>query len=355
MDSDGPDGVLELLHGGQLAASLGAALELGLFTLIDERPMRVDEVSRLLDIPLGRCERWLETLRSAGIVDRSRAGYAPATWTRSAILDTYSEDTWAFLALEAREAMARLVDLPRRLRSHTPDGGTQTNGTQTNGTQTNGAPALPAYVRLMSADPARARRFTRMLCELHAPLAVRLASALPLDGVACLLDVGGGSGVVSMSVARRHPDIAITVVDIPNVCAAGREIVRDNGLAARIRFVPANLAADALPSGFDAAIECDVGVYDAGLFERIRAALRPGGQFFIVDDLAADDAAPLPHLDWALARSLEDPGFVPSTVARVVTMLRSAGFASVSAASLRPLPGAVDESEAAMSIITACA
>jgi hypothetical protein len=74
-----------------------------------------------------------------------------------------------------------------------------------------------------------------------------------------------------------------------------------------------------------------------------------------VDELPADDAAPLPHLDWAFARSLDDPAFVPATVASVVTLLRSAGFGRVSLAGLPPLPGAVDESTSAMSVITACA
>lgn len=348
MDAEGPDGVLERLHAGQLAASFGAALELGLLGVIDERPMRADEVARRLDIPPGRCERWLETLRAARIVECSRAGYAPAAWIRAAILDTYSGDTWAFLALEAREAMAGLVDLPSRLRSPGPGADNQADDTLPAGT-----PPLAPYVRLMNADPGRARRFTRMLCELHASLAIRIARALPLGGVDRLLDVGGGSGVVSMSLARRHPDIAITVVDIPNVCAAGREIVGENGLAGRIAFVPVNLASDALPAGFDAAIECDVGVYDVALFERVRAALRPGGRFFVVDELAADAAARLPHLDWAFARSLDDPGFVPATVARVVTDLREAGFTSVAARSLPPLPGVTEAPAAEMSVITA--
>ncbi len=311
MESDSR-GVLDLIHAGEAAAAVGAGLELGLFWLLDERPRQSDEVARELGVPGRRAAYWLEILERTGLLECARGGYRPSAWARTAILDTYSEETWAFLALEAREAQAARTDLPARLRSR-GDGGSR----------------VPGYVELMTEDSGRAKRFTRMLAELHAQLAADIAACVPLDDVGALLDLGGGSGVVAMALARRFPTMTIAVVDIPNVCAAGREMVAGHGLDQRIAFVPRDLGSDDLPAGFDAAIECDVGLYSVSFFERVRSALRPGGRFVIVDELAFDDAAPTVHLDWAFARSLDDPGFVPPTVASVVSMLKSAGFGHV--------------------------
>ncbi len=333
--------VREMLHAGEWAAAVGAALELGLFWFIAGRPCRPDEIARRLEIPVRRCEHWLEMLRAAGLVERTGDGYGPTAWARAGILGTWSQDTWSLLATEAREAATALVDLPTRLMT---------------GPRSTYGPRLPNYVRLMNADPVRARRFSRMLFELHASLAERLARDLPLHEARSLLDIGGGSGVVSIALAHRYPNLAIVVVDIPNVCIAGREIVADHGLGDRIRFEAADLTEDGLPGGFDAAIECDVGLYDVGLFERVRAALGPGGTFIIVDELAPDDAAPVPHLSWAFLRSLDDPEFAPATVHGVVGMLRQAGFSSVSRSALaEDAEGREREGSATMAIIIASA
>ena len=55
------------------------------------------------------------------------------------------------------------------------------------------------YLAEMEKDPEVARRFTRMLYEIHQPLAKELAGYLDLSGVDRLLDLGGGSGIISLA------------------------------------------------------------------------------------------------------------------------------------------------------------
>jgi 16S rRNA G1207 methylase RsmC len=68
----------------------------------------------------------------------------------------------------------------------------------------------------MAQSPERARRFTRMLGEIHRPLAAELAETLDMTGVRRLMDLGGGSGVVSLALLNRHPELTAVVVDIAN-------------------------------------------------------------------------------------------------------------------------------------------
>lgn len=317
-----PDDVLELLDAPVTAAAAGAALELGLFWLLEARPLPPPEVAGALAIPLRRCAMWLQLLERAGLLVATTAGYRPSAATHVAIIAAWSKETWALLAQEARERRDALADFPARLRE---PGRT-------------GADAA-TYVSAMVDDPERARRFTHMLLELHGHLADQLAASLDLDAARRLLDLGGGSGVIAMALLRRFPGLQATIADIPNVCAASSEIAAEAGLLNRISFLPVDLLRDALPSGFDVVIECDVGLYGEALFRRIWAALLPGGRFLIVDQLRLDDDCPPPRLEWALEGSLRNPEYTASTVRGIVALLEASGFVGASHGSLRGWSG----------------
>lgn len=319
------DDVMELLDAPYLSASLGAALELGLFWRLAERPQHAEELAATLGIPLNRCRYWLQLLERAALVERTAVGYAPTPVTRTAILGTLAPESWAQLAVESRETFPGLRDLAVHLR--TPGSAFAALGLR-----------RPDYVALMSEDPDRARRFTRMLYEIHGDFAERLAGFLDLGPARHLLDIGGGSGVVSLALLRRHPRLSAVVIDLGNVCAAGRELAVEQGLAERITFQAVDFLRDEIPGGFDVAIECDVNVYDDAFFRRIRAALTPGGRFLVVDQFApAPDAAPAARVHWALEGALDDPAFAFPTAAEVKAALERAGFAPVS---ILPLPPA---------------
>jgi hypothetical protein len=256
------DDILDLLDAAFPAAALGAALELGLFWLLETRPLHADEVARELGIPSVRCRYWLQMLSGAGLLEQNADGFSPSSAARSAILGTYSWDTWALLASEASERLPGLCDLPRSLRE--PDSAWEVMGL-----------TRRMYVEQMREDAERARRFTRMLYELHRPLADELANCLDLSGVDRLMDLGGGSGVVSLAFLRRHLRLRATVVDVPNVCVAGREIAAENSLGDRLSYHAADFLRDELPSDFDMVLECDVNVYTVPLFGRGRCACSP--------------------------------------------------------------------------------
>jgi predicted O-methyltransferase YrrM len=321
-----PVDILDTLDQPLAGAAVGAALELGLFWLLEIESRDAAEVGRSLGIPVGRCRAWLKVLAAAGLVEERRGLFAPTPAARTSILARYSAETWRLLAQEARERLETVRDLPRKLRArHEP----QANG-------------KAAYVLQMAEDPDRARRFTRMLYELHGPMAAQLAARLDLTGVRRLLDLGGGSGVVAIALARRWQGLSVTVLDIANVCAAGREIVASEpgSIAERIEFHPADFLDDELPGGFDAVLECDVGVYSEMLFRRVRRALAPGGRFLIADEFQPVGGSKDPsHVGWTLVRTLTDPGWCAPTTDGTCEMLLRSGFGPVTIIGLSSQPG----------------
>jgi cyclopropane fatty-acyl-phospholipid synthase-like methyltransferase len=195
----------------------------------------------------------------------------------------------------------------------------------------------PGYFKQIMADPGYAERFTRMLYRLHLRFAENIASSLDLQGVIRLMDLGGGSGVVSMALLRRYPLLKSVVVDVENVCLAGRRIAVDNHLERRITYHPADFQQDELPEGFDRVLYCDVGVYDEALFRRIHKTLNPGGHLVIVGRFATDPARGIPStLVWGFLGSLEYPsGFVHfATLESIQEQLRNAGFSGIISYSL---------------------
>jgi predicted TPR repeat methyltransferase len=312
-----------MMRGYIPAAALGAAMELGLFWILEDMPQEVREVAELLGIPFRRCYYWLEYLLEMGLLEQDQGEYSPSPTAREAILEARSQETWAFLAGEARERLPGVQNLS----FHLGESGSVWEAIGFN---------PPDYLANLRDDPENARRFTRMLYELHQEEAEQLAELLDLTGVKRLMDIGGGSGVMSLALLRRHPELVAVVVDQANVVAAGHEIAIENGMHQRISFHEANFLEDELPTGFDLIIECDVGIYSRSLFQKILAALNPGGRFVILDYSFETEAADrMDLMSWGFFASLKNLDFKYETADELAGMLDDSGFDTISES--RPL------------------
>jgi tRNA A58 N-methylase Trm61 len=152
-----------------------------------------------------------------------------------------------------------------------------------------------------------------------------------------LLDLGGGSGVVSFALLRKQDDLTSVVMDIENVCQAGREIASENKLEKRITYLAGDFLQDDLPSGFDMVMLCDVGSYSEILLRRIYDVLKLKGQLVSVDKFAPSTTSASPsRLISAFLDSLENPAqSIDFTTTEVVqTRLRQAGFRDFSVTSV---------------------
>ena len=316
--------VLELLQGYIASASVGAAMELGLFWLLDEKPLADVDVAESLNIPFNRCHHWLQLLCNLGLLEDGVDGYAPSPVARETILNAQSQHFWAFYAGEARDRFMCVRDLALNLGKPMPAWGTP-----------NLTP--PDYYQQIRESPGYAARFTRMLYEIHIPLAEQLATLIDLQGVTRLMDLGGGSGVVSFALLRKREELTSVVLDVESVCQAGRELASENQLEKRIRYVAADLLEDDLPTGFDMVLLCDVGLFSETLFRKIHDALNMDGRLVVVDKFAPTKTdAPPSRLSGAFLGSLETPAESISftTVEMVQSQLQETGFRDFSIASV---------------------
>lgn len=313
------DEIVDWLDGYFASAALGAALETQLFWTLAEKPLDASGVARELGIADRPCRYWLQVLTDAKFLLETDGRYLVPDGVRRAITDRYSRQSWSMLAELARHRYPALCDLPQLLKQQ--GGADRSVGLS------------PTEV---ASDPELARRFTRMLYEFHLGFADAVANSLDLTDVRRVVDLGGGSGVVSMAIVRRNPSIAAVVAELGHVCSAGREIAVQNGLDDRVEFRSVDLVRDDLPAEADLMIECDVGAYTKSLFQRIGSALAPQGRYVIVDKLApAPGVAPQSRAHWALLRSLANPTFTYSTASELVCLAATCGLKHISS---RPLP-----------------
>src|SRR5207244_635718 len=66
--------------------------------------------------------------------------------------------------------------------------------------------------------------------------------------VSRVLDVGGGDATMACELARRHPQLRVTVFNMPQAVALGRKNVAAAGLGERVDLVEGNFLQDPLPA-----------------------------------------------------------------------------------------------------------
>jgi SAM-dependent methyltransferase len=248
----------------------------------------------------------------------------PSTVAPEAILNRQSQDTWAFQAREDRDLTLYMRDLVVNI------------GKPMSAWQADDQSPVD-YLRQIEKDPVYTARFTRKLYEIHSSLAEQLAAMLNLQGSQRMLDVGGGSGVVSFALLRKRDDLTSIVVDVESVCQVGRQIASENNLGKRITYVAADFLKDDLPIGFDLVILCDEGSFGEGLFRRIHGILNRKGRLVIVDKFAPSrTGVPSSRLFAAFLAALESPAESIDyiTTDGVQTRLQQAGFRNTSITSV---------------------
>jgi len=151
-------------------------------------------------------------------------------------------------------------------------------------------------------EAASARRLTMALAGRAKNVAPFLARAVNLADARTLLDVGGGTGIYSIALLQKHPQLRAIVLDHPLVLEITREMAAAYGVADRLECRPGDMFRDALPAA-DAVLLSNV-LHDwdvpqcRTLIRRCAEAL-PAGGCLVINEAFLDDA-----LDGPLAMAL---------------------------------------------------
>jgi len=181
------------------------------------------------------------------------------------------------------------------------------------------------YIEGMKKDRQWAYDFTHMLYYDHLPHAKALAKNLDLSGYHSVLDVGGGSGVMSMALLRRHKHLKACVLDIEPVITVAKKIISKERLTKRINTMVGDMTKH-IPTGYDVVMLCDAELGGIKTMRMVYDSLPEGGLVVLVDDFSSEDwTVPLYRLTWQLRSN----SFWLKNRRQMAAMLRETGFKAV--------------------------
>ena len=278
------------------------ALEAGVLSGLDGGPLAVGELAEKCRFQARPLALLLEALAAMGLVRESAGEYSLTSVARMLLQSDYRE-------------------LGNQYWRHLPD-------------------FLKSGVPLKKMDDAeqsethyqaQAAMLGWMLSHAAEEAAEVLDARLGGKGVA-ILDVGAGSAIWSLSLAKRNDESRVTAVDWPAVLEVAQETAGTFGIAERLTTIAGNCHQVEFPAAaFDLAFVANLThlqtpAQNQALFAKVHRALRSGGQIMIVDAFPAqgEENIPLALYHLGLALRTEQGRVYPPEELRA--MLLTAGF-----------------------------
>lgn len=305
--------LVELASGYWQSFALGAAVELGFFPILATGPVKSGELAESVGASEEHVEALLNSLCGLGLLRRSDAGYELDP-EQKALLDPASPENMLG-AFRFNLDLAKLwLKLPECVRS--------------------GEPVIPENPHL-GKDPDKTRRFVEGMHSRAGLMARGLVPMLTPKAGSQVLDVGGGPGTFSLKLAERDDSLEITVLDLPPIVEAAKEIHAGNPAAERIRFMGGDYHQAEFPEEQDMILYCGALHQEPEsrievLLGKMKEALKPGGELVLVDlMLDSDRCTPAYSALFQLNMMLMRPASRVYSSERLSELLRIVGFGTI--------------------------
>lgn len=263
-------GLFDLTAGFVYSQVLAACIELGLLEMLVAGPLTTAEIAARLDLPPAAATRLLVAAEALGLVEELGAGrYALGA---------------EGAALRGNPGVADMVRHHRMLYADMADPVAFLRRGQ-------GGGALAGYWPYATGQEGDAGAYSTLMAVSQPMIARQVLAAYSFGRHRALLDIGGGEGKFVGAVAERHPELTLTVFDLPEVAARARL-----ALDGRATVVGGSFIDDPLPVGADLITlvrilhDHDDAVAQA-LLVKITAALPVGGRLLIAEPMAGTPGA----------------------------------------------------------------
>ena len=224
--------LLNLATGYQKAKVLFAFTELGIADILREKPLSADEISVITKITKLAMERFLNAAVSVGILEKDGERYKNSAVSELFLL---SENEF-YLGGQIKRYSERSYPVWQDLTEHLKNWEYGETAESTPEDEDQGAEAMAEQ---------------HNLSLLHG---CGLARKFDFSKYKKVLDLGGGTGAMSIGLCRNYPDLRAIVFDLPENIEIARKFVDESDLADRIECVGGDFEKDELPEGFDAAL-----------------------------------------------------------------------------------------------------
>jgi SAM-dependent methyltransferase len=227
-----PIALLDLATGYQRAKTLFALVEFAVPTLLAKGSLTLEEIARALRIHQVAADRFLNACVALGLLERNANRFRNTQLAENFLVKgkrTYLGDQ---LLNYDRTSYPLWIELVRKLRSWEPG----VTDDETPQPEDQGATSMRAQHNLA-------------LLIGHA-----LSSIYDFSRHRKMLDLGGGTGAMSLAICEMHDELRAIIFELPEIAEVARQFIRESDCAARIEIQTGNFKEDDLPTGFDVAL-----------------------------------------------------------------------------------------------------
>lgn len=314
-----PEAILQLGMGFWGSKALLSAVELGLFTTLEEAgPLEAAAIGTRHGLHPRGLHDFLDALVALRMLGRDAAGrYANTAETAAFLVRGKPGYVGGLLEM----ANARLYPfwgrLTEALRSGLPQNEARDGG--------------PDPFKAIYADPAVLAGFLGAMTGVSRPNAAAIARAFPWEGRRTLADIGCAQGGCLAEILRAHPHLTGIGFDLPPVQPVFEAFAREQRLEDRMRFIPGDFFAQPMPGAEVLVMGHILHDWDAvqklALLRRAHAALPEGGALIVYDGMIDDDRRENAFgLLMSLNMLIETPGGFDYTGADCRGWMQQAGF-----------------------------
>lgn len=293
--------VSKLAFGFMASKALFAALHVDVFTQLADGPKTAGALAAETGVPVNRVTTLMTALTAIGLVDREEESYFNAPGASTFLVRGARYDFGDYLRYQIDRQMYPFLTQLNEVMDGSLD-----------------PEAVDSYQHWMS-DPEQAVLYSEAQHAGSLGPGRTLARLVDLSGCHNLLDVGGGTGAMSIRLLETFPELVSTIIDFPNVAEIGWRFITEAGMVDRVRYIPGNALAVDWPTEQDAILMSYLfsgvpGFELPRLVQQAYDCLSPGGHFIVHDFMVEDDRTGPPM---AALWQLQHMAFTPE--ARSVT------------------------------------